>query len=49
MNPLHLGSRPMPNLHIQRDEAEAAVAYLKRMSSIDSNGFPNRFGASSAQ
>jgi nitric oxide reductase subunit C len=49
MNPLRLGARPMPDLHIQRDEAEATVAYLKWMSSIDSNGFPDRFGASSAQ
>jgi nitric oxide reductase subunit C len=39
----------MPNLHIQRDEAEAAVAYLKWMSAVDSNGFPDRFGAPGAQ
>jgi len=49
MNPLRLGSRPMPNLHIQRDEAEAAVAYLKWISAVDSNGFPDRFGAPGAQ
>jgi len=49
MKPLRLGARPMPNLHIQRDEAEAVVAYLKWMSSVDSNGFPDRFGAADAQ
>jgi nitric oxide reductase subunit C len=45
MHPLRLGARAMPDLHIQRDEAEATVAYLKWMSSVDSNGFPDRFGA----
>jgi nitric oxide reductase subunit C len=49
ITPLRLGARPMPNLHIQRDEAEAAVAYLKWMSAVDTNGFPDRFGAPSAQ
>ncbi len=49
MNPLRLGARAMPNLHIQRDEAEAVVAYLKWMSAIDTNGFPDRFGAPTAQ
>ncbi len=49
MNPLRLGARPMPNLHIQRDEAEAVVAYLKWMSAVDANGFPDRFGAAGAQ
>ena len=49
MKPLRLGSRPMPDLHIQRDEAETVVAYLKWMSSVDSNGFPDRFGAAAAQ
>lgn len=49
MDPLRLGARAMPNLHIQRDEAEAVVAYLKWMSSVDTNGFPDRFGAPSAQ
>ncbi len=48
MNPLRLGARPMPNLKIRRDEAEAAVAYLKWLSSVDSNGFPDRFGAPGA-
>jgi nitric oxide reductase subunit C len=49
MSPLRLGARPMPNLHIQRDEAEAAVAYLKWMSAVDTNGFPDRFGAPAPQ
>lgn len=49
MTPLRLGARPMPNLHIQRDEAEAVVAYLKWMASVDTNGFPDRFGAPAAQ
>jgi nitric oxide reductase subunit C len=47
MNPtdkLHnmLGRR-MPNLHITREEAMATVAFLKWMSAIDTNGFPNNF------
>jgi len=37
-------SRQMPNLNIQRDEAIAMVAYLKWLSAIDTNGFPNNFG-----
>lgn len=45
MSPLRLGARPMPNLQIARDEAEAVVIYLKWMSSVDTNGFPDRFGA----
>ena len=49
MQPLRLGARPMPDLQIHRDEAEGAVAYLKWMSSVDSNGFPDRFGAVSGQ
>jgi nitric oxide reductase subunit C len=49
MHPIRLGARPMPNLHIQRDEAEAAVAYLKWLSGVDSNGFPDRFGATAVQ
>ena len=49
MSPLRLGARPMPNLHLQRDEAEAAVAYLKWMSAVDTNGFPDRFGAPAPQ
>ncbi|MGD0076408.1 MAG: c-type cytochrome [Candidatus Binataceae bacterium] len=49
MKPFRLGARAMPNLNIQRDEAEAAVAYLKWMSAVDSNGFPDRFGARGVQ
>jgi len=49
MSPLRLGARPMPDLHIRRDEAEAVVAYLKWMSAVDTNGFPDRFGAPAAQ
>jgi len=49
MDPLRLGARAMPNLHIQHDEAQAVVAYLKWMSSVDTNGFPDRFGAPGAQ
>ena len=37
-------SRQMPNLKISRSEAEALVAYLKWMSSVDTNGFPIHFG-----
>ncbi len=40
-----LGPRAMANLHIERDEAEALVAYLKWMSAVDTNGFPDRFAA----
>lgn len=36
--------RRMPNLHLSRDEAVATVAYLKWLSSIDTNGFPIHFG-----
>jgi nitric oxide reductase subunit C len=47
MNPqeqLHneLGRR-MPNLRITREEAQATVAFLKWMASIDTNGFPYNF------
>jgi len=47
MNPqdrLHnvLGRR-MPNLNITEEEARATVAFLKWMSSIDTNGFPANF------
>ena len=35
--------RMMPNLHISRDEAKAVIAFLKWMSSIDTNGFPYNF------
>ena len=35
--------RRMPNLKLTRDESRAVVAYLKWMSSIDTNGFPYNF------
>lgn len=46
MNPVQYATwqRRMPNLHLSRDEAVATVAYLKWMSSIDTNGFPINFG-----
>lgn len=37
------GGRRMPNLHITEEEARATVAFLKWMSAIDTNGFPNNF------
>ena len=47
MNPqdkLHnITGRRMPNLGITEEEARATVAFLKWMSSIDTNGFPNNF------
>lgn len=36
--------RMMPNLGITADEAKGIVAFLKHMSSIDTNGFPRNFG-----
>ncbi|VVM05497.1 c-type cytochrome [Methylacidimicrobium tartarophylax] len=39
-----IGVRIMPNLRIDRADAEALVAYLKWLSSIETNGFPARFG-----
>lgn len=36
-------SRRMPNLGITAEEAKATVAFLKHMSSIDTNGFPRNF------
>lgn len=35
--------RKMPNLHLSDEEARAVIAFLKWMSSIDTNGFPYRF------
>lgn len=40
-------TRQMPNLHLSRGEAEAIVAYLKWTSSVNTNGFPYGFQASS--
>ncbi len=37
-------SRMMPDLGITPDEAKGLVAFLKHMSSIDTNGFPRNFG-----
>lgn len=37
-------TRTMPDLHLSQTEAGAVVAYLKWMSSIDTNGFPAGFG-----
>jgi nitric oxide reductase subunit C len=34
----------MPNLGITEKEAMGLVAFLKHMSSIDTNGFPRNFG-----
>ncbi len=36
--------RMMPNLGITEAEAKGLVAFLKHMSSIDTNGFPRNFG-----
>jgi len=35
--------RKMPNLHLSDDEARGIIAFLKWMSSIDTNGFPYGF------
>jgi nitric oxide reductase subunit C len=37
--------RRMPNLRLTPEEAKAVVAFLKWMSSIDTNGFPYNFTA----
>lgn len=37
-------ARMMPDLGITNDEAKGLVAFLKHMSSIDTNGFPRNFG-----
>jgi nitric oxide reductase subunit C len=36
----------MPDLGITAEEAKALVAFLKHMSSIDTNGFPRNFSKS---
>ena len=36
--------RQMPNLGVTAEEAKGLVAFLKHMSSIDTNGFPRNFG-----
>lgn len=35
--------RKMPNLEITEEEAKGIIAFLKWMSSIDTNGFPHNF------
>jgi nitric oxide reductase subunit C len=49
MNPFHVGYHLMPNLHINREEAVPTVAYLKWMSAVDANGFPDCAGRSPAK
>jgi nitric oxide reductase subunit C len=39
----------MPNLKITEKEAQGLVAFLKHMSSIDTNGFPRNFSKTVAQ
>ncbi len=36
--------RKMPNLKLDKEEAEAVAAYLKWVSSVETNGFPAGFG-----
>jgi nitric oxide reductase subunit C len=47
MNPQKYANwdRRMPDLHLTTAEAQATVAYLKWLSSVDTNGFPNGFVA----
>jgi nitric oxide reductase subunit C len=40
--------RRMPDLHLTQADARAVVAYLKWMSSVDTNGFPAHFGHAEA-
>jgi nitric oxide reductase subunit C len=35
--------RKMPNLDITEEEGKAVIAFLKWMSSINTNGFPRNF------
>jgi len=42
-------NRKMPNLDITEQEAKGVVAFLKWMSSIDTNGFPNNFKTINAE
>jgi len=42
-------ARRMPNLGITADEAKGLVAFLKHMSSIDTNGFPRNFSKTAEQ
>lgn len=42
-------NRKMPNLKITEPEARGIVAFLKWMSSIDTNGFPHNFKSGGAE
>lgn len=42
-NYMNDSGRKMPNMNISEEEAKAIVAFLKWMSSIDTNGFPYNF------
>ncbi len=42
-------ARMMPNLGITADEAKGLVAFLKHLSSIDTNGFPRNFSKTADQ
>ncbi len=42
-------NRKMPQLGITEKEAKGIIAYLKWMSTIDTNGFPNNFTAIDAE
>ena len=44
MHPFRIGFHVMPNLHLSEEEAQAVVAYLKWMSAVNTNGFPDGFG-----
>jgi len=46
-HPTH--ARRMPDLGITADEAKGLVAFLKHMSSIDTNGFPRNFSKTAEQ
>lgn len=46
-NAIHL--RKMPDLGITKEEAIGLVAFLKHMSSIDTNGFPRNFSKTTEQ
>ena len=42
-------ARMMPDLGITAEEAKGLVAFLKHMSSIDTNGFPRNFSKTTKQ
>jgi len=42
-NAMNSSGRKMPNMNISEEEAKAIIAFLKWMSSIDTNGFPYNF------